>query len=570
MLRERVLLLRVLLPRQAVQLLLMLWHQQKNPGKFSGIDFKRWQMKMLFYLTTLSLQRFIKEDPPVLAEGTPDDERFVVTEAWKHSDFLGKNYILSCLEDSLYNIYSVMETSKTLRNAFEKKYKTEDASLKKFVAASFLDFKMIDTRSVITQVQELQVIVHDLLTEGMVINEAFQVAAFIKKLPPLWKDFKNYLKHKRKEMTLEDLIIRLRIEEDNKNAEKKSRGNSTIIRANIVEEAPQNKKRKNASGPKNYPRKKKFKGNPKEWWIDSGTRHVCANKELFSSYAPAGPDETIFMGNSSTAKIEGVGKIALKMTSEKIVTLNQVLHVSEIRKNFVSTSLLVKNGFKCIFVSNSVVLSKNDVYVGKGYLNEGFFKLNESELTYQKSKRPREEIINGMPNEENPRRSKRQWTSTSFGPDFLTFLLENERRTFKEAMSSSKAQYWKEVVNSEIESILSNHTWELVDLPSGNKTLGSKWISKKKIKDDGTIDKYKARLVVKGFRQREGLDYFDTYSSVTRITSIRMLIALAALYGLQIHQMDVKTAFLNCDLEEEIYMNQPEGFVVPEKEKKVG
>nr|XP_016458323.1 PREDICTED: uncharacterized protein LOC107782004 [Nicotiana tabacum] len=276
----------------------------EKPGKFSGIDFKRWQMKMLFYLTTLSLQRFIKEDPPVMAENTPDDERLV-------------------------------------------KYKTEDAGLKKFVAARFLDFKMIDTRSVITQVQELQVIVHDLLAEGMIINEAFQVAAFIEKLAPLWKDFKNYLKHKRKEMTLEDLI------------------------------APQNKKRKKASGPKNYPSKKKFKGNChncektghkavdcrapkndkkkknqvnmvedemedlcamlsecnlvgnlKEWWIDSGaTRHVCANKELFSSYAPAGPDQTIFMGNSSTAKIEGVGKITLKMTSGKIVTLNQVLHV---------------------------------------------------------------------------------------------------------------------------------------------------------------------------------------------------------------------------------------------------
>ncbi|XP_016473842.2 uncharacterized protein LOC107795680 isoform X1 [Nicotiana tabacum] len=241
-------------------------------------------MKMLFYLTTLSLQRFIKEDPPVMAENTPDDERLVVTEAWKHSDFLCKNYILSCLEDGLYNVYSVMETSKALWNALEKKYKTEDVGLKKFVAARFLDFKMIDTRSVITQVQELQVIVHDLLAEGMtrinnfinkiyliinyefviegmVINEAFQVAAFIEKLPPLWKDFKNYLKHKRKEMILEDLIVRLRIEEDNKNPEKKSRGNSTIMGANVVEEAPQNKKRKKASGPNNYPSKKKFKGN---------------------------------------------------------------------------------------------------------------------------------------------------------------------------------------------------------------------------------------------------------------------------------------------------------------------
>ena len=89
------------------------------------------------------------------------------------------------------------------------------------------------------------------------------------------------------------------------------------------------------------------------------------------------------------------------------------------------------------------------------------------------------------------------------------------------------------------------------------------------MKADGTIDKYKARIAVKGFKQKEGLDYFDTYSLVTRITSIRMLIALMAVYSLKIHQMYVKTTFLNGELEEEIYMEQSEGSVVPEKEYKV-
>ena len=96
-----------------------------------------------------------------------------------------------------------------------------------------------------------------------------------------------------------------------------------------------------------------------------------------------------------------------------------------------------------------------------------------------------------------------------------------------------------------------------------------KWIFKRKMKADGAIDKYKARLVVKGYKKREGLDYFDTYSPVTRITSIRMLIAIAAVYKLEIHQMDVKTAFLNGDLKEEIYFEQPEGFIVPGQEQKV-
>ena len=74
------------------------------------------------------------------------------------------------------------------------------------------------------------------------------------------------------------------------------------------------------------------------------------------------------------------------------------------------------------------------------------------------------------------------------------------------------------------------------------------------MKADGSIDKYKARLVIKGYRQRESLDYFDTYSPMTRINSIRMIVAIAALRNLKVHQMDVKTAFLNGDLEEEIYM----------------
>ena len=89
------------------------------------------------------------------------------------------------------------------------------------------------------------------------------------------------------------------------------------------------------------------------------------------------------------------------------------------------------------------------------------------------------------------------------------------------------------------------------------------------MKADGSIDKYKARLVIKGYRQRESLDYFDTYSPVTRINFIRMILAIAALRNLKVHQMDVKTNFLNGDLEKEIYMEQLEGFIVPGQEKKV-
>ncbi|GJX33236.1 putative reverse transcriptase domain-containing protein [Tanacetum coccineum] len=128
---------------------------------------------------------------------------------------------------------------------------------------------------------------------------------------------------------------------------------------------------------------------------------------------------------------------------------------------------------------------------------------------------------------------------------------------------------WNEAIKSEIDSTLQKPTWELVSLLSGCKPLGYKWIFKKKMKVDGTIDKYKARLVIKGFKQYEGLDFFDTYLPVTRITSIRMVLAIVALRKLKVYQMDMKMTFLNGELENVLYMNQREDFMAPGLESKV-
>ena len=92
----------------------------EKPVMFSGVDFKRWQEKMFFHLTTLSLQKFINENVLVMLDETPADEQFLVTEAWTHSDFLCKIYILSGLQDDLYNVYNNVKTSKELWNALEK------------------------------------------------------------------------------------------------------------------------------------------------------------------------------------------------------------------------------------------------------------------------------------------------------------------------------------------------------------------------------------------------------------------------------------------------------------------
>ena len=184
------------------------------------------------------------------------------------------------------------------------------------------------------------------------------------------------------------------------------------------------------------------------------------------------------------------------------------------------------------------------------------------------------------------RKSKRPRKEKSFGPDFVVYLVEGTRdtscnqyaltlsvetdpQTYNEVIKSVDSAFWKEGINDEMDSILENKTWKLVDLPPGSQPIKCRWIFKKKMKIDGTIDKFKARLVAKGFTQKEGIDYFDTYAPVARTATIRILIALASIYNFEIHQMDVKTAFLNGDLEEEIYMKQPEGFVMPGQENKV-
>jgi hypothetical protein len=120
-----------------------------------------------------------------------------------------------------------------------------------------------------------------------------------------------------------------------------------------------------------------------------------------------------------------------------------------------------------------------------------------------------------------------------------------------------------------MDSILSNGTWELVDRPYGCKPVGCKWVFKTKLRYDGTIDKYKATLVAKGYTKKEGEDFFDTYSPIARLTTIRVLLSLTASHGLLVHQIDVKTTFLNGELKEEIYMTQPNGFIVKGQEDKV-
>ncbi|GJY02588.1 retrotransposon protein, putative, ty1-copia subclass [Tanacetum coccineum] len=138
-----------------------------------------------------------------------------------------------------------------------------------------------------------------------------------------------------------------------------------------------------------------------------------------------------------------------------------------------------------------------------------------------------------------------------------------EPANYKVALLDLESDKWLNAMNVEMQSMKNNEVWDLVELPCNCKTVDSKWLFKKKTDMDGVVHTYKARLVAKGYTQTPRIDYEETFSPVVNIRAIMILIAITAFYDYEIWQMDVKTAFLNKYLSEEVYMEQPEGFVNP-------
>ena len=153
--------------------------------------------------------------------------------------------------------------------------------------------------------------------------------------------------------------------------------------------------------------------------------------------------------------------------------------------------------------------------------------------------------------------------------DYVVYLQETDYMSglnqdpisFSEAMSRTDSEKWSDAMKDELNSMANNQVWDLVELPEGFRAVGCKWVYKTKTDASGNIERFKARLVAKGFLQKEGIDYHDTFSPVSKKDSLRIIMALVAHFDLELHQMDVKTTFLNGELEEEVYMTQPEGFI---------
>ncbi|PWA86796.1 hypothetical protein CTI12_AA077730 [Artemisia annua] len=173
--------------------------------KFEGVDFRRWQKKMQFLLTSMNVVSVLTSNIP---EDHWDDatmEQMRARSKWENDDYVCRGLILNGMSDSLFDIYQNVESSRELWDSLEAKYMAEDASSKKFLVSNFNNYKMVDSRPVMEQYNELLSILGRFTQHKMNMDEAISVSCIIDKLPPSWKDFKHMLKHKKEELTLVEL-----------------------------------------------------------------------------------------------------------------------------------------------------------------------------------------------------------------------------------------------------------------------------------------------------------------------------------------------------------------------------
>nr|GEZ06779.1 zinc finger, CCHC-type [Tanacetum cinerariifolium] len=394
--------------------------------KFEGHNFRRWQKKMHFLLTTLKVVYVLTTPMPELLEDATM-EAIRIRATWENDDYICKGHILNGMSDSLFDVYTNVESTKELWDSLESMYVAEDSSSKKFFVSNFNNYKMVNSRPVMKQYNELLRILGHYTQHGLKMDESIYVLSIIDKLPPSWKDFKHTLKHGKDDLSLVQLGSHLRIEEslraqDSDKGKGKEVGGPSV---NMTEEGGKNKhhkqnKSKNRSNENNsgsgsnkkprlecwkcgktghfkwdcrsvvkrttqmlVVRKKGLRTNPKTkvdaiaWWIDSGaTAHVVKDRCWFKTFEPEEDRSVLYMGDEHFAPVHGKGSVALEFSSRKTVTLFNVLYVPKIRKNLVSGPVLNKCGYKHVYESDKYILSKCGIFVGFGYYNNGMFMLN--------------------------------------------------------------------------------------------------------------------------------------------------------------------------------------------------
>ncbi|XP_074318061.1 uncharacterized protein LOC141654847 [Silene latifolia] len=320
------------------------------------------------------------------------------------------------------------------------------------------------------------------------------------------------------------------------------------------------------------------------WIIDAGaSHHMSGCRSLFTNLRPIN-HLSVGLPNGDLTIATHIGDIRF---SARLV-LRNVYFAEKLTCNLISVSSLLLDNTLTIQFSHKLCLIQDrssKMVIGAGEQVDGLYFLtgvrqsmlqansvtvpNNIELWHRRLGHPSSSILHFLPGFNNS--SKTQFSSShcdiclrakqtrehfSLSSSIADAAVTNnhEPSTFREAM---QVKEWRDAMQHEIAALERNNTWTLEDLPPNKKAIGSKWVYKIKYNADGSIERYKARLVVLGNRQVEGIDYNETFAPTVKMVTVRTLLAIAAAKGWDLHQMDVHNAFLHGDLNEEVYMKPP-------------
>ncbi|GKA08920.1 retrotransposon protein, putative, ty1-copia subclass [Tanacetum coccineum] len=319
-------------------------------------------------------------------------------------------------------------------------------------------------------------------------------------------------------------------------------------------------------------------------------RRRAPYKGLRGSKKPKPGALSLYMGNGQRAVVEAIRSYDLCFHSGLVVILHNFHYDPSITRGVISVSRFYDDGFinrldgypkETIGYSfyyppeNKVFVAHNAEFLENSLITqEASGSLDDLEIIQEEDTHPSENTSihhdEGDQEIDEPQSDVipiRRSTRTRHAPDRMCLYIDdgkyeprdiNEPANYKAALLDPESDKWLESMNVEMKSMKDNEVWDLVDLPPNGKTVGSKWLFKKKTGMDGVVHTYKACLVAKGFTKTYGVDYEETFSPIADIRDIRILIAITAFYNYEILKMDVKTAFLNGHLSEEVYMVQPE------------
>lgn len=272
--------------------------------------------------------------------------------------------------------------------------------------------------------------------------------------------------------------------------------------------------------------------------------------------------EFIFVGYCQDTK----GYRLIHPTTKKLTTSRDVVFLeNQVISEKIDPNVAVTDDFvEIVLPSDEATTIVVDNSSSLGFSNEELDLVNDLEQNnFENGSIFVPEVPIVVQPEPSIRRSERQPKPRNWN-DFVTYSAQaiflDDPTTVAEALSRHDGSFWKKAILDEYNSLLVNETWDLVDLPQDRKAINCKWVFKTKRGADGHIIRYKARLVIKGYAQTQGIDYEETYSPVVRYTSLRYLMSLAVQYDLDIEHLDFVTAFLQGELDEEIYMVQPKEF----------